>query len=340
MIENLVRDNIKKLAPYQSAFDQFKGQVPTKLDANENPFGKYNRYPDGSHSELKRCWANLKNIKSENIIVGNGSDEIIDLIMRVFCKPGLDEIATLSPSFGMYKVCAQINGIKVIEWPLSKNFQPSWNIIKTDIINENLKLAFICSPNNPTGNLIDGSIIKRLIEEFKGIVVVDEAYIEFANAESWILNIEKYKNLIVLQTLSKAFGMANLRVGFGMANREIIDWLLKVKFPYNINGESQRLAVNLLNNNGGFKTEVKFLIKSRNQLANELGQLTIVEKVYPSDANFLLCKFKIDARTVYQKLIDSGVVVRNKSESIDNTLRITVGKIDENENLLKVLKSI
>lgn len=341
-LNNLVRTNVKSLKPYSSARDEFKdfNQKMIYLDANENPFENgVNRYPDPQQQDLKALLASKKGVKAENILIGNGSDEVLDLLFRAFCEPNKDNIITLPPTYGMYGVLADINAIENKKIILKTNFQPDVEAILNEVTKET-KLIFLCSPNNPTGNSFTDEAIKSLLESFNGLVIIDEAYIDFSEKESWLQRLEEYPNLIVTQTLSKAYAMAGLRVGILYASKAIISILNKIKPPYNINELSQQKAKELLRLN---KTniQIKELIFERNRVAKVLTEIPFVLKVYPSNANFIL--FKVDnAVKRYNQLLNKGIVIRNRTSEplCDNCLRITIGTSDENEKVISILKKL
>lgn len=344
-IEKLVRPHVLTLKPYSSARDEYKGKEGVFLDANENPFGSvsggsYNRYPDPYQRELKSKIADLKGVKEEQIFIGNGSDEIIDLLYRSFCEPEVDSVMTFPPTFGMYEASAGINQVEVLNVPLTASYQLDLEGIKARL-SDDVKIIFICSPNNPTANLIDRSLIEEVLEISTGLVVVDEAYGDFAPEASSLDLLEKYPRLLVLQTFSKAWGMANLRLGMGFAHPDVVAMLNKVKMPYNVNGLSQKMAVEALSRVELRDQMVEKLVEERDYLKAELEKQDLVEHIYPSDANFLLVKFdQADKR--YKELIEKQVVVRNRSRVLlcDDCLRITVGTRKENEELLKSLSSL
>jgi len=332
-IKNLVRKNIVDLKAYRSARDEFNGKDGVFLDANENPFGTLNRYPDSYQSDLKNTLAALKKIENEHLFIGNGSDEVIDLAIRIFCNPGKDKIIICPPTYGMYEVAANINDVRIERIELDENFQ-----LKTEkIIASNAKMVFICSPNNPTGNDIDG--IQTIIENFNGIVFIDEAYIDFSSKPSLIEKIKKYPNIIVSQTLSKAWGRAAIRIGVAYASAEIINYFNKVKAPYNVSSINQVEAIRLLQNVETFNLNLNRIIKQKEWLIKKLLDNDLVIQIYPSATNFLLVKVK-DANLIYQKLIKQKLIVRNRNTVIENTLRITVGTEEENEKLIELLKKI
>ena len=337
-INKLVRQNIINLSPYSSARDEFSGTEGVFLDANENPNGKYNRYPDPHQAELKKVLGEVKSVSPENIFLGNGSDEVIDLIFRVFANPGKDKTIICSPTYGMYEVSANINDVEIVNIPLLPNFQLNKEaIFETIEQDKSVKLIFICSPNNPTGNLIED--IEEIIEKFNGIVVVDEAYIDFSPQSSKAQAINSYNNLIVSQTLSKAWGLAGIRVGFAFAQSEIIALLNKIKPPYNISTLNQQQAIARLSQPENFEVERDKVLSERVRLEEQLMQLPIVRKVYPSSANFLLIEVD-NANNVYNLLVGKNVIVRNRDTVIKNCIRVTIGTKAENGRLLKELKKI
>ena len=337
-IKKLVRKNILNLSPYSSARDEFSGAEGVFLDANENPKGSYNRYPDPHQTALKEVVAKVKSVSSENVFIGNGSDEAIDLIFRTFANPGKDKVIVCPPTYGMYEVSANINDVEIINIPLLPDFQlDKQAILKTIVQDVNIKLIFICSPNNPTGNLIEG--IEEITEKFKGIVIVDEAYIDFSPESTKVPLINTYSNVIVLETLSKAWGLAGIRVGFAFAQTEIIALLNKIKAPYNISTLNQQQALSKLSNLEEFETQRKEILAERDRLETELLALPMVQKIYPSSANFLLVEVT-DANRMYNELVNKKVIVRNRHTVIKNCIRITVGTKQENNILLTELKDI
>jgi histidinol-phosphate aminotransferase len=337
--DSLARENIKDLIPYSSARDEYSGSKGIFLDANENPFGKLNRYPDPHHRKLKESLSKYKGIAAENIFPGNGSDEAIDLIFRIFCDPGKDKALTFTPTYGMYEVSAAVNDVEMIKVPLDKNFnidpQAASQFLKDDLV----KLVFICSPNNPTSNSFEREKVIEIIENFNGIVVVDEAYIDFSEKESFIRLTAKYDNLIVLQTFSKAWGAAGIRVGMAYADSSIISYLYRVKPPYNISQLNQKAALKRLGRPDKYRRQIRRIKEEKERLISRLKKLTIIEYIYPSDANFLLVKVK-DANFIYKQLADRKIIVRNRTSVIENCLRITVGKKIENNALIRELKKI
>ena len=344
-INKITRPNIRKLKPYSSARDEFKGKARIFLDANENAFGSFagedfNRYPDPLQTDLKKKIGEIRRVSPKRIFLGNGSDEIIDLLFRAFCEPGKDNAVLMPPTYGMYQVAADINNVPAIEVPLDKDFDIDTEKVLS-AINENTRLIFVCSPNNPSGNRMSKDRIIRLLNNFEGIVIVDEAYIDYADEESSIALLNKHPNLLVMQTFSKARGMAALRVGIAFTSEEIISVLNKIKPPYNINGYSQKKILEALSKQKEFDRLVKIVKNQRKLLADELQKLSFVQKVYPSQANFLLVKFN-DARKIYDYLAKNGIVVRNRSSmyGCENSLRITIGTPDENKELINTLRKL
>jgi len=338
-LNKLIRENVIKLNPYSSARDEFTGNSGIFLDANENPYGTLNRYPDPYQKELKVRISKIKHIDPSNIFLGNGSDEIIDLCFRIFCNPGVDKALAFTPTYGMYEVSAAINDIEILKIPLNGNFQIDTVKVRDFLTDQKLKLIFICSPNNPTSNSMNFADVEALINNFNGIVVIDEAYIDFSEKPSFLKVLDKYPNLIVMQTFSKAYGLAAVRVGMAFTNPAIVRYFNKMKPPYNISTINQQTVSAKLENLESYKKEVSEIIKERKRLSGLLANIAIVEKVYPSDANFLLVKVK-NANAVYNDLIERNIVVRNRSSLVNNCLRITVGKKSENEQLIKALKNI
>lgn len=336
-LEKIVRKNILNLKPYSSARSEFTGKEGVFLDANENPFGSLNRYPDPFQKELKSKLSSIKSIPVENIFISNGSDEVIDLAFRIFCNPGKDKALTFSPTYGMYDVSAEINEVGLIKLPLNQSFQIDLDILENYLNGDLLKLIFICSPNNPTGNNIDN--IEWVLQKFKGIVIVDEAYIDFSTAGSFINKIKKYPNLIVSQTFSKAWGLAAARVGTAYARAEIISLFNKVKPPYNVSELNQKAALSALENYAEFEKRKAIIIEQKEWLKKQLNTLPVVNKVYPSDANFILVE-TIDANRIYNELVDQKVITRNRNSLVKNCIRITVGTAEENKKLINELSKI
>jgi len=345
IIDKLIRKNIRELQPYYSARIEYSGKNATFLDANENSLGSvleggYNRYPDPLQTELRLEIANLKNINANSLFLGNGSDEAIDLLMRAFCEPARDEIIICPPTYGVYSVFGKINDIATVEVPLTSRFRLDVDQI-LNRINSRSKLIFLCSPNNPTANILDAEDIQTILNTFPGLVIIDEAYIDFSSTESWLGVLNKYKNLVVLQTFSKAWGLANLRLGMAFAEPEIIAILDKIKYPYNLSGITQELALEALKNKDAKEKMITEIIQQRIFLQNELEKLPLIKKVYPSEANFLLVKTD-DATFIYNELMNKKIIVRNRSNQThcDNCLRITVGTAEENKNLINALKTL
>jgi len=342
-INNILRNNVKRLIPYSSARSEFEGDAQIFLDANENSLGSsidvnYNRYPDPLQKQLKQKLSAKKNIEVENIFVGNGSDEAIDLLIRAFCNPGVDNILIFPPTYGMYEVAAEINDVAIKKVLLTKDFQLNIEAAK-NAIDSNTKIIWICSPNNPTGNLLDEQSIEWLLKDFNGIVVVDEAYIDFALQNSWIKRLDEFPNLVVLQTLSKAWGLAGLRIGFAYASSAIINVLNKIKPPYNISEATQQLAFLALQNEEQAKAKTRILIQQKERLLEAFQQFDFIKKIYPSDANFILIKVE-NANDLYKYLLSKNIVVRNRSSQplCEDSLRVTVGTPEENDQLLMALK--
>jgi len=342
-LENIIRDNVIGLKPYSSARDEYisDGSEMVFLDANENPFENgVNRYPDPQQRSLKTVLANQKGIAVENILLGNGSDEVLDLLFRAFCEPKVDNIISLPPTYGMYTVLSEINCIENREVLLNNDFQPNVEAI-LKVVDANSKILFICSPNNPTGNSFSEESITQLLNTFRGLVVIDEAYIDFSPNESWTSRLNDFPNLVVTQTLSKAYGMAGIRLGICMASKEIIAVLNKIKPPYNVNGLTQQKALERVRDTAAVTAEVSGILKEKTKLIRVLQEVPFIETIYPSDANFVLVKVD-DAGKRYQQLLEKGIVIRNRSSQplCNNTLRFTVGKALENNKLVTVLKTL
>jgi histidinol-phosphate aminotransferase len=342
-INNIIRTNIKNLKPYSSARDEFKGEASVYLDANENAFGSplatpYNRYPDPMAYAVKTRLSEIKGVPPKNIFLGNGSDEAIDILFRSFCNPGVDNVIIVPPTYGMYEVSANINDVELKRVNLTADYQLNLEGI-AEAIDKNTKLIFICSPNNPTGNSIHREDIETLLANFNGIVVIDEAYINFSRQKSFIQELTEYANLVVLQTLSKAWGLAALRVGMAFASEEIIEVFNKVKPPYNINEASQQLALEALQNTNQVNEWIKETLKERDQLVINLKNLDFVLDIYPSDANFILVKTTA-ADAIYNFLVENGIIIRNRNkvELCEGCLRITIGTSEENQTLIETLK--
>jgi histidinol-phosphate aminotransferase len=338
-LNKLVRQNILNLEPYSSARDEFKGSDGIFLDANENPFGEENRYPDPYQRVLKEKLSVYKNISTDNIFIGNGSDEIIDLAFRIFCNPGQDKVLTFSPTYGMYDVSANINNAELIKVPLDSDFQIDLEKTLPYLQADNLKIIFICSPNNPTGNLLNRDSITTILKTFKGLVIIDEAYIDFSSSESWMKTINDYPNLMVLQTFSKAWGLANSRVGVAYTSADIVNIFNKVKPPYNVSGANQTRVIKALSNPILFESNLLTIKCEKIKLINQLQKIKLITNIYPSDSNFLLVKVK-NADLIYEQLVKRGVIIRNRNKIINNCIRITVGTKKENQQLIKGLKNI
>ncbi|WP_211267548.1 histidinol-phosphate transaminase [Pseudotamlana agarivorans] len=342
-IQDLIRPTIKALKPYSSARDEFQGNSDAMvfLDANENPYENgVNRYPDPQQRSVKSLLSEIKNVPTKNMLLGNGSDEVLDLIFRAFCEPNQDNIITLPPTYGMYSVLANINAVAIKEVQLDAEFQPKVDAI-LNAADAHSKLLFICSPNNPTGNSFASEAISKLLKNFKGIVVIDEAYIDFSNEESWAIRLSEFPNLIVTQTLSKAYGMAGIRLGLCFASEEIISVLNRIKPPYNVNELTQLKAIEQLQNRALIDKQVSVILEERDLLVASLKTVDYVSEIYPSDANFVLAKVD-DATKRYNQLIEKGIVIRNRTTQpgCENTLRFTVGTPEENKILIETLKSI
>ena len=342
-ITQLVRPMVREIAPYRSARDDFEDFEAQKvfLDANENPYNSIaNRYPDPLQRQLKRTLAKIKGVEANQILLGNGSDEVLDLVFRAFCEPGQDEVILLPPTYGMYAVLAQLNNVKVNTVPLNESFQLDLEGIMKQV-NGNTKVIFVCSPNNPTGNSIPLEQIQSLLNQFSGLVVVDEAYVDFSTKGSAVRLLDDYPHLMICQTFSKAYGLAGIRLGMGIADSKIIDYFNKIKPPYNVNVLTQKTAFNSLNDQNTTKEHVKELLAERQKLEKELLNIDFVNKIYPSDANFLLIQVD-NASKRYDQLLSLDIVVRNRSSlsGCENTLRITVGTPQENIRLINACKTI
>jgi len=341
-VEKLVRPNVKALTPYSSARDEFKGEASVFLDANENSLGSplvkwYNRYPDPLQWKVKEKLATIKAVKPEQIFIGNGSDECIDLLYRAFCNPGKDNIIICPPTYGMYEVSANINDVEIRKAPLLDDYQLNLAHIE-QLVDENTKIIWLCSPNNPSGNSLNLHDMEMVLNNFEGLVVIDEAYINFARQASALKWLDEYPNLVVMQTLSKAWGLAGLRLGMMFASVEIIQVTNRIKPPYNIGQHTQELVAQALDEVGQVNDMIRALVDMREALAEVLEQMAIVKRVYPSDANFLLVQVD-HARGIYDYLLTKGIVVRDRSKVIlcDDCLRITVGTEAENTRLVDAL---
>ncbi|AQX85436.1 histidinol-phosphate transaminase [Elizabethkingia sp. HX WHF] len=335
-LENLVRPNILKLKPYSSARDEYKGDTGVFLDANENPFGTLNRYPDPYQKEVKEKLSALKSIPVSQIFLGNGSDEVIDLVFRIFCTPGRDKALVFTPTYGMYEVSANINDTELLQLPLNSDFQIDKESILPFLTDENLKLIFICSPNNPTGNSIEN--VDFILENFNGIVFVDEAYIDFSAQKSWTEQLNQYPNLIISQTFSKARGLAAVRVGIAYSSPEIIALFNKTKPPYNVSQLNQEAALIALLDNQKYQSEIKTILGEKERLEKEFLQLSVIKKIYPSDANFILVEVN-DADGIYNNLVQQKIITRNRNSVIASCIRITIGTTEENNQLITALRT-
>ncbi|HFK5527500.1 TPA: histidinol-phosphate transaminase [Elizabethkingia anophelis] len=335
-LENLVRPNILKLKPYSSARDEYKGSTGVFLDANENPFGNLNRYPDPYQKEVKEKLSALKSIPVSQIFLGNGSDEVIDLVFRIFCTPGRDKALVFTPTYGMYEVSANINDTELLQLPLNSDFQIDKESIIPFLTDENLKLIFICSPNNPTGNSIEN--VDFILENFNGIVFVDEAYIDFSTQKSWTEKLSQYPNLVISQTFSKARGLAAVRVGIAYSSPEIIALFNKTKPPYNVSQLNQEAALIALLDAKKYQSEIKTILAEKERLEKEFLQLSLIKKIYPSDANFILVEVN-DADGIYNNLVQQKIITRNRNSVIAGCIRITIGTTEENNQLITALKA-
>ena len=338
-LEKIVRKNIQKLKAYSSARDEFKGTAEVYLDANENPFGTLNRYPDPKQTKIKERLSAIKNVEDNQIFIGNGSDEVIDLAFRIFCEPGKDKALTFSPTYGMYDVSASINDVELIKQPLVNDFQISLNQLQPYLDMEEVKIIFICSPNNPTGNCFEDETIQYILDNFNGMVIIDEAYIDFSTRDSYATQLANYPNLIVSQTFSKAWGLAGARVGVAYANSNVIDLYNKVKPPYNVSTLNQEAIITSLDNISLFETNKNTIINEKDRLMNEFKDIKLIKKIYPTEANFILIEVT-DANAVYNTLVAKKIITRNRNSLVNNCLRITVGSKEENTQLITALKSI
>jgi histidinol-phosphate aminotransferase len=343
-INSLVRENVKAMKPYSSARDEFEDFDTADmifLDANENPFENgVNRYPDPQQASVKSVLANQNGVDKNQILLGNGSDEVLDLLFRAFCEPKIDNVITLPPTYGMYGVLANLNAVENREVLLSNDFQPQLEEIMK-AVNKNTKMIFLCSPNNPTGNTFSEESVQYLLNNFNGLVVIDEAYIDFTDKDSWIQKINTYPNLIITQTLSKAYGLAGIRLGICYASAAIIAVLNKIKPPYNVNELTQQRALDRLENPKQIKEEISSIIAQREELLKVLNEVNFVSKIYPTEANFILIKVD-NANQRYDELIAKGIVIRNRTTQplCENTLRLTIGTAEENQKLIAALKSL
>ena len=341
-LKDLARPNVWALQPYSSARDEYSGvEASVFLDANENPYhAPYNRYPDPLQKEVKALIAPLKQVREEQIFLGNGSDEAIDLVFRVFCRPGVDNVVAIAPTYGMYQVCAEVNDVEYRKVLLDEHFQFCAEKLLA-ASDEHTKAMFLCSPNNPTGNNLCRKEMERLLQSFEGLVIVDEAYIDFSDARSFLLDLDKYPNLIVLQTFSKAWGCAAIRLGMAFASKEIIGLYNKIKYPYNVNLLTQQEAVKMLQESSTVRSWVNILLKERHRLIDAFASLGCCRKIYPTDANFFLTQVT-DAKRIYDYLVSKGIIVRNRTNVAlcGNCLRITIGTPEENDCLLDALKDV
>ena len=333
----MIRPHLVGVNSYQTLRNSFINQQVIFLDANENSFGEFNRYPDGDPIQLKKKLAKINHAKTENLFLGNGSDELIDLTMRIFCEPAKDSIMMINPSFVMYEIYAKMNNLQVEKLQLNSDFELGKDKFLDIVSKSQAKILFLCSPNNPTGNSI--ADLEFYIQNFKGIVVVDEAYIEFSPEDSAVKLLNKFPNLIVLKTLSKAFGMAGLRIGVGFASAEIASLFIQLKPPYNISSESQKLALKQLENLEELQKNISIILKERDHLKVSLEKISSISKIFPSDANFFLIEFK-KAEIAYQKLLEENILTSLRHPALKNCLRITVGTAEENSKLLNVLSQI
>lgn len=340
-IKSLVRKNIVNMKPYSSARDEFKGEAEIFLDANENPYpSPYNRYPDPLQWKVKEKLSELKGVKPEQTFLGNGSDEAIDLLIRAFCEPHVDSILITPPTYGMYAVCADVNAVGIEQLSLTPDFDIDLNTLPKTF-KSHTKILFLCSPNNPSGNLLSREKVVEVLNRFPGLVVVDEAYIDFASSQSFTSELSNYPSLVILQTFSKAWGLAGLRLGMCFASEEIINIINKIKYPYNVNVFTQEQALSALLNVNKKNESVKEIISERYKLADSLSKLSIVKKIFPSDANFLLVQVD-NAPATYEYLMQRGIIVRDRSKVTlcNNCIRITIGTPKENQDLLTALKEL
>ncbi len=343
-INTLIRENVKVLKPYSSARDEFEDFDTAEmvfLDANENPYQNgVNRYPDPQQANVKVALGAIKNLNPQQILLGNGSDEVLDLLFRAFCEPKVDNVITLPPTYGMYGVLANINNVENKEILLTNDFQPQVDKI-LEAVTPTTKLIFLCSPNNPTGNSFTTESVTTLLEKFNGFVVIDEAYIDFSDKASWLEKLDQYPNLIITQTLSKAYGLAGIRLGICYASTEVIAVLNKIKPPYNVNELTQQRALERLNDQEKINREISSILEERDTLLDVLNHVSFVEKIYPTEANFILIKVD-DANKRYDELIAKGIVIRNRTTQplCENTLRLTIGTAEENKKLMKALTEL
>lgn len=338
-LKSLIRDNIKDLKPYSSARQEYSSKEGIFLDANECPYGEMNRYPDPLQTELKEAISNLKDIPTDKIFLGNGSDEVIDLSFRIFCKPGIDKALTISPSYGMYDVAAKINDIELVKLSLNDDFSIDTIELAKALADPAIKIFILCSPNNPTANAFPKENLLEILRSFNGIILIDEAYIDFSNSKSWLSELNKLPNLVVIQTFSKSFGLAAARVGVAYSGREIIRIYTNVKPPYNISSLNQKAALESILNFSETTDNIRIIKDSRETLINRLSEIETVRKIYPSDSNFLLVEFA-DGPTIFNHLISKKIITRNRDQLVRNCIRISVGTPEENNKLIKELKNI
>lgn len=337
-MNQLIRPSLQQLQPYSSARNEFSETASIYLDANEYPTGQLNRYPDPYQSELRSLVAQTWSLTEETIFIGNGSDEIIDLVFRLFCEPALDKTLVFSPTYGMYSVSGSINAVEIVTCPLTSSFEIDLNAAKQSLKDPAIKVVFICSPNNPTGNCISEATIEELLNVFEGVLVVDEAYIDFANRASIGRKVIENPRLIVVRTFSKAWGLAGARVGVGIMNPSVRAWFDRIKPPYNVSDLNARAAIEVLKNKAQVEKAIANIISERTRVAKGLSQLTEVETVFPSEANFLLIAC-LNSNDLYKYLLTKGIVVRNRGQQIQNCLRITIGTSSENSALLAAICS-
>ena len=341
-LDKLLRKNIKSLKAYSSARNEFQGTASVFLDANENPYESgINRYPDPLQQKLKIKIEKIKHISPEKIFLGNGSDEAIDLLIRAFCEPGIDNILSINPTYGMYKVCADINNVEYRDVLLNPDFSLNVQAL-LNAVDPSTKLIFLCSPNNPSGNSLNKDDIIKVITSFNGLVILDEAYIDFSSQKSLLEEIDNYSNLVILQTFSKAWGMAGIRLGMAFASEPVINILNKIKYPYNVNILTQEKALECLNNSEiMMKSNVAEIIRERDKLFSELKNISVIQKLYSTDSNFILAKVE-DAKATYNYLCSKEIIVRDRSKVAlcNNCLRLTIGTPEENKTLLEALKQI
>lgn len=336
-IQDFIKENIKNLVPYSSARSEFKSKQGIFLDANENPYGTYNRYPDPLQYKLKQKIAQLKKISENQIFLGNGSDEVLDVLMRIFLEPHQDSLLLFPPTYGMYEVLANINQIHIHKIPLNSDFQLPMKDIQNFLNYQQTKMAILCNPNNPTGNYLDN--ITEFLDIFKGIVIIDEAYIDFSNKPSFLNHLYQYPNVIITQTFSKAWGLAGVRIGMAFAHPQIIQYMNSIKYPYNISTPNQQILEKALDNPHKVQNEINKILANKDFLIRKLQKLNLVKRIFPSESNFVLIEVE-NANQIYQKLLEIPIVIRNRHSQVPNTLRITIGEKKELEKLIKELKKI